>query len=221
MSAEDVTPKPSHANLAKALLAAQIDMPAVEPDSENPHFKSKFVSLGHLLSKARPVLNRHGIVVAQFPAHAEDGSPTLLTMLIHESGEKIQAEAPLLLSKQDPQGQGSAITYMRRYALGAALGISDSVDDDGEAAAGNAMKRGAVAAVKDPAPASGALTFLCGGSPAVAEGVWGAIKQANAGIMPAAVADALVLAEQGARGADTPKSPSDHAADSVALGGAA
>lgn len=37
--------------------------------------------------------------------------------------------------KNDPQAVGSAITYMRRYALGAILGLNIEDDDDGNAAA--------------------------------------------------------------------------------------
>lgn len=119
--------------LAKALLAAQEEMPAVKPDATNPHFKNEFVSLGHLIAKVRPVLNKHGIAFAQFPSADEAGKPTLVTILMHESGEQLEYDAPLFLPKNDPQGQGSAITYMRRYALASALGISDQEDDDGNA----------------------------------------------------------------------------------------
>lgn len=121
--------------LAGALVAAQAAMPAVDKDGTNPHFKSSFVTLGHLIAKVRPVLNDHGIMVAQFPSsHSDTGAPTLVTLLIHESGERIEYEAPLLLPKNDPQGFGSAMTYARRYALASALGISDQEDDDGNAA---------------------------------------------------------------------------------------
>lgn len=127
--------------LAAALVKAQAEMPAVEPDSTNPHYRSKFVSLGHLLAKVRPVLNRHGVGVVQYPSRDENG-PTLVTILLHESGERLESEAPLLLPKQDPQGQGSAITYMRRYALAAALGISDQEDDDGNGASEDKATKG-------------------------------------------------------------------------------
>jgi ERF superfamily len=121
-----------HKTLAEALLAAQIAMPAVEPDATNPHFKSKFVSLGHLLSKVKPVLNRHGIVLVQAPAVGEGGVFVLRTVFMHApSGESMEFDAPLKPTKDDPQGQGSAITYMRRYAAGAALAIADQEDDDG------------------------------------------------------------------------------------------
>jgi hypothetical protein len=120
--------------LTKALLAAQLEMPAITPDATNPHFQSKFVSLGNLISKVRPVLNKHGLTFAQFPSSDEHG-PTLVTIIMHAgSGERLEYAAPLILVKQDPQAQGSSITYMRRYALAAALGISDQDDDDGAAA---------------------------------------------------------------------------------------
>lgn len=131
-----MTTKAEPNTLAAALIAAQKEMPAVPPDSVNPHFKSKFVSLGHLIAKVRPVLNKHGLGFTQYPSRAEDGTPTLVTILLHTSGERLESEAPLLLPKQDPQGQGSAITYMRRYALAATLGISDQEDDDGNGASG-------------------------------------------------------------------------------------
>ena len=121
---------PQQDTLAEALLAAQIDMPAVEPDKTNPHFKSKFVSLGNLLSKIRPVLNTHGLVLVQAPA-LSDGQFVLRTIILHRSGESLKFDAPLKPTKDDPQGQGSAITYMRRYAAAAAFAIADQDDDDG------------------------------------------------------------------------------------------
>jgi hypothetical protein len=124
----------THKSLAEALLAAQLEMPAVEPDKTNPHFKSKFVSLGNLLSKVRPVLNQHGLVLIQAPATGEDGQFVLRTIIMHRSGEKLEFDAPLKPTKDDPQGQGSAITYMRRYSAASAFAIADQEDDDGNAA---------------------------------------------------------------------------------------
>lgn len=144
--------------LAMALIAAQTEMPAVEPDSVNPHFESRFVSLGHLIAKVRPVLNRHDLAVTQYPSRDEDGTPTLVTILLHKSGERLESTAPLLLPKQDPQGQGSAITYMRRYALAAVLGISDQEDDDGNGASGEKPK--AKAATNGNRAPAGTVTRL-------------------------------------------------------------
>jgi hypothetical protein len=55
----------------------------------------------------------------------------------------MEGEMPLLLKSVDPQGQGSAITYARRYALCAVLGLSTGEDDDGHHATTQA-KAGAV-----------------------------------------------------------------------------
>ena len=130
-----------HDSLAEALVAAQAEFPPVERDQENPHFKSRFVSLGNLLSKTRPVLNKHGIALAQLPAKSETGESVLLTRLLHCSGESMEASMPILVSKNDAQGFGSALTYAKRYALAALLAIADQDDDAGNAAASEKQKQ--------------------------------------------------------------------------------
>lgn len=124
--------------LAAALVAAQGEMPAVKPDSINPHFRSEFVSLGHLIATTKPVLTRHGLAIVQAPS-AIDGQPALTTTLVHaESGEQITDTMPLLVGKADMQGLGGAITYGRRYMWASMLGISDQTDDDGNTASASA-----------------------------------------------------------------------------------
>lgn len=78
----------------------------------------------------------------------------LTTIVMHESGEWIMATAKLELSKPDPQGQGSAITYMRRYALSAALGLVTEDDDDGNAASTPQKPVARPTAAKKPVQAS-------------------------------------------------------------------
>ncbi len=126
------------ATLAEALVAAQAEFPAVEPNAVNPHFKSKFVTLDHLIAKTRPILNKHGLAITQEPSVSEGGFPTLTTTLLHISGESRSSVMPLLLTKQDMQGLGAALTYAKRYAWSAALGISADEDDDGNAASAKA-----------------------------------------------------------------------------------
>lgn len=123
----------THKTLAEALVAAQADMPAVEPDAVNPHFKSKFTSLDHLIAKTRPVLTRHGLAITQWPTHL-DGQPALRTKVTHVSGESDEDVMPLLLGKQDMQGLGGAVTYAKRYMWGAVCAVSTDEDDDGTAA---------------------------------------------------------------------------------------
>src|SRR5699024_5628712 len=100
----------------------------------NPFFKSKYAPLNDVLNTVRPILSKHGLSVLQAP-HTEGENVTITTILMHESGEWI--ESPPLSLKMDKvtaQGAGSAITYARRYALSAVLGISSEDDDDGNAA---------------------------------------------------------------------------------------
>ena len=134
-----------HATLAEALVAAQADMPAVERDGRGNY--GSFTTLGHLLAKVRPVLNEHGLAVLQHPTHLE-GRPALRTTLLHVSGEKEEDTTPLILPKNDPQGQGSALTYTKRYALAAALGISDQEDDDAQSATDTVQAQAPISAAR-------------------------------------------------------------------------
>lgn len=130
----------SLANLAPALVKAQLEIKGVAKDGKNPHFKSTFATLDALIDATRPILNRHGIAVVQGGAtpHTDEAGHvmaiTVETMLVHSSGEWLSNGVAMPLPKQDPQGAGSAITYGRRYSLSALLSISNDEDDDGNAA---------------------------------------------------------------------------------------
>lgn len=120
--------------LIPALSAAQAEFPSIPKDGYNPHFKSRFSTLKATQKATRPVLDKHGLVVTQFPSHV-DGEPALTTWLAHNSGQFITETTVLALSKRDPQAQGGAITYLRRYAYSSVLGLaSDEDDDDGNSA---------------------------------------------------------------------------------------
>lgn len=120
--------------LGEALLAVQKEAPALQRDAINPHFKNKYVSLDSLMGQILPVLHKHGFVLVQSPT-VENGEPALRTKLLHApSGEAIEDTMLLVLGKTDPQGQGSAITYARRYSLMSILGLVADEDDDANAA---------------------------------------------------------------------------------------
>ena len=121
--------------LAKALVEAQQEMPEVEKTASAVY--GKYATLDSLIAKTRPVLNKHGLSIQQFPHVGEHGM-VLRTILRHTSGEETVGDTPLLLQKNDMQGLGAAITYARRYAWGAALGIASEHDDDAQSiVAGN------------------------------------------------------------------------------------
>ena len=118
-------------NLAVALSKFQSEVENPKNTADNPFYHSKYAPLQDVLNTVRPLLSKHGLSVIQSPA-GDGQSVSITTMLLHESGEWIEFE-PLVLKaeKITPQGAGSAITYGRRYALSAVLGISSEDDDDG------------------------------------------------------------------------------------------
>ena len=66
-----------------------------------------------------------------------DGVASVETLISHSSGEWISSICHAPVSKQDAQGVGSAITYLRRYSLAAMCGIAQE-DDDANSAVGHA-----------------------------------------------------------------------------------
>ena len=115
-----------------ALIKAQGAFKPAVKDAVNPHFKSRYVTLQAVLDAVQPALHANGFALVQ-ATRVADGKTVLNTALIHTSGERIEADYPVHPVKADPQGEGSALTYARRYALMALCGIAPE-DDDGNAA---------------------------------------------------------------------------------------
>jgi hypothetical protein len=133
------TQSESITNLVKALLAAQMELKNPAFDSKNPHFNSKFASLAAVRECVLPVLNKHGLILSQFPKSA-DGRAGVVNILAHTSGEFLEEECLLPLDKNNAQGAGSAVTYARRYSLQAIAGVVADEDDDANAASAPAKK---------------------------------------------------------------------------------
>ena len=151
-------------DLAKALLAFHQDPPHISLDSQNPHFHSRFASLAGVMKSVRAPLAAVGVVVVQEPCALDSGMPALRTTLLHESGDQMVSVMPLAVEKPGPQAQGSALTYARRFAVLAVLGLVGDDDDD----ANNAEPaKAAVPAppprnkeASSPSPPAGAATSL-------------------------------------------------------------
>jgi hypothetical protein len=123
--------------LFKAIAAAQGEFTTVDKSASNPHFKSKFAPLDSIIEMIRPILPKHGLSVVQFTDIPEGGNGVIIeTVITHDSGQYISGRLLMPTVKQDPQGYGSSITYGRRYALGAALGIVSDEDVDGNQSEG-------------------------------------------------------------------------------------
>jgi len=117
--------------IAVALRDAQVDTKFAIKDSTNPHFKSRYADLTSVIVAVKDSLNLNGIVFIQTPTESAPGTLALTTRLLHSSGEWIEDTAVCPLQKNDPQGYGSALTYLRRYSLASITGLYQD-DDDGE-----------------------------------------------------------------------------------------
>jgi hypothetical protein len=128
---------PSIAKLAKAICTAQRGLKPVKKEVNNPFFNKKYADLAAVWEALKP-FHENGIAITQSPvACGRAGHICLETQLTHESGEWMRSTLELPLTKNDPQGAGSALTYARRYALGCMTGVVTEEDDDGNAASGN------------------------------------------------------------------------------------
>jgi hypothetical protein len=142
----------SISKLSTALVAFHSKMGKVSKDSVNPYFNSKYASLSTILSAVTPVLTEAGLSIVQMPT----GENELQTTLIHSSGEWISSTMKLAPIKSDPQAQGSAITYARRYAVGAILSLNIDEDDDANAATHDRHQPAQASAVAAKAPTQSA-----------------------------------------------------------------
>jgi hypothetical protein len=120
--------------LAAALSKAQASITGALKDSANPFFKSKYADLASCWDACRKQLTDNGLAVIQ-TTDVVDGVVFVKTTLAHSSGQWIVGALPVKSKDESPQAQGSGITYARRYALAAMVGLAQ-IDDDAEAAQG-------------------------------------------------------------------------------------
>jgi hypothetical protein len=124
--------------LAFAMCKAQAMMGGAVKESNNPFFKSSYADLTSVVKAVKEPFAENGLSYVQFP-HSTERGVGVTTRLMHTSGQWLESEFVLPITKQDPQAAGSAITYARRYALQSVAGIP-TADDDAEAAMVQARK---------------------------------------------------------------------------------
>ena len=98
------------------------------PHRDGTSHHGRYATLPAILDVIRPILAEHHLAV--FQPMTPDG---VRTVFVHTNGAMIDAGLYPVTGSNNPQAQGSAVTYARRYALSAALGVS-GVDDDAETA---------------------------------------------------------------------------------------
>ena len=121
-------------NIAEALVAALADLANVTKAhrADNAPGKHTYANIADVISETRPKLAGHGIV-ALTPIHDHAEGLACTVVLLHKSGETMEFGPFPFPQGRDAQATGSWVTYVRRYALLAALGMG-AEDDDGASA---------------------------------------------------------------------------------------
>jgi hypothetical protein len=147
-------------SLAAALAAFHVECPKITKDTMNSLFNKKYADLADITAIVNPILAKNGLSVVQVPV----GTETLITMLMHSSGQFIKSTSELhcldsvIRRGKDgndvrgvtPQAYGSALTYQRRYALSAILSLCIDDDDDGNRAQRAIREQNKFAAPSEP-----------------------------------------------------------------------
>lgn len=124
--------------LASALAGLQAELSPVKRNADNPFFKSEYADLAACWNHVRPLLAKHKLAIAQPIINGHDGTVTVETILLHESGEWLAGSMTIKPVKPDPQSYGSAVTYCRRFGLTSLISLAqEGSDDDGNAASDN------------------------------------------------------------------------------------
>lgn len=139
--------------LATALAKVQANIKPVKkdktakiPTKSGGSYTYHYADLSSVWDACRELLTSNGLSVVQMPEAANGGSDIYLsTILMHSSGEWLSSMLLLRPTDTTPQALGSAITYARRYALAAMVGIVADEHDDGNAASQPAQQRAAQA----------------------------------------------------------------------------
>jgi hypothetical protein len=127
--------------LATALVKAQAEVGSALKFSTNPHYGSPYADLTSVLTAIKPALARHGLAMVQYPGYGGD-VVTMITVLVHDSGQWLQSPvASIPITKKDPHGAMSGITYLRRGCASSLMALIADDDDDGNAAVGPVPKQ--------------------------------------------------------------------------------
>ena len=144
--------------LALALSKVQGNLEGAKKEITNTFLKNKYADLSSCWDAVRKELALNELAVVQSPMPASEGNSVhLMTTLLHSSGEWISSEITMPVEAQKgismAQSYGIVMTYARRYALAAVLGITQEDDDgNGAAASGNTSTQRPAAPPTTPRP---------------------------------------------------------------------
>jgi hypothetical protein len=125
--------------LSAALVKAQVEMTAPRKDREvtvkmktGGTYKFSYATMAGMVEADKPILAKHGLGFVQFV-----NAGSMVTRIIHESGDYLDCALPMPNLPNAPQEAGSIITYFKRYSYSAAFGRVADEEDDANIAEGN------------------------------------------------------------------------------------
>lgn len=128
-------------DLISALAKAQGEMSSAAKDTKGYNYK--YADLASVWGACREPLSRNGLAVTQVETQNEHGD-VLVTILGHSSGQWMRSIMAIRVKASgkmnELQERGSVLTYLRRYALSAIVGIAPAEDDDGKSGNGYQAK---------------------------------------------------------------------------------
>lgn len=125
--------------LFAAVAKVQARIVAIEPDAQNPQLRNRYTSLDGIRKKMQPALTEAGLTLMQ-PLTTSGERAEVTTIVAHpESGEWLMSTASIKIPPTNKgtnvtQVEGSAISYLRRYAIMSLFGFVSGEDDDASAA---------------------------------------------------------------------------------------
>lgn len=125
---------PDTRNLYQRLAAAKKNFSPITKNRINPHFKSKFTDLDSIIKAVEQPLLNEGLLLVGICQPMSSEAWVVGYRLVNQDNPDDKTEQTMPSQQYDPQKQGQAITYCRRYVLGLLLNLSIDEDDDGNSA---------------------------------------------------------------------------------------
>ena len=117
--------------IASALSKVQGELDTAKKDSSG--YGYNYSDLASVIETARPVLEKNDLAVTQLVGETQDGNAKVTTILTHSSGQYFRSEAsiPVIEMKGTNAAQnfGASLSYLRRYAYQAILGMASEDND--------------------------------------------------------------------------------------------
>jgi hypothetical protein len=134
------TPAGDTRNLYQRIAAAKAKFGPIVKNRTNPHYKSKFADLDTIISAVEQALTDEGVLIVGTCQPMSNEAWVVGIRLVNIDNPDDRTDQTIPSQQFDPQKQGQAITYYRRYILGLVLNLNIEDDDDGNAASGVGAK---------------------------------------------------------------------------------